>query len=135
MSIPLIVAYKRRKEDINRELAGLLKLEWHSTIVDGESDLTSCVCGYGPAGFWRVQEHCEDCNPDFTADPVSLLRLMMKRADWEKFLQLTGWMYFDKDTDAPIYYIKTDFITDTTGRLAQAALEWLTAHRTEGGER
>jgi hypothetical protein len=104
--------------DINKELAELLGLRWYEATegIDPEDDWKFIGDDSMAATMWGVLD-----NPDFTADTVSLLRLMMKRADWEKFLQLTGWMYFDKDTDAPIYYIKTDFITDTTGLLAQAA--------------
>jgi hypothetical protein len=131
-------AGKERPKDINRELTGLLWLCWHepNNPVKYEEIWLCKHCGVNILNIPSMQNSDTQftyINPDFTADPVSLLRLMMKRADWEKFLQLTGWMYFDKDTDAPIYYIKTDFITDTTGLLAQAAWDWLTAHRTEGG--
>jgi hypothetical protein len=57
--------------------------------------------------------------PDFTTDSgkIELLRLMMIREDRIEFFK-----YLDK------WWIPTnweDLMTDTTGRLAQAACEWL----------
>jgi len=92
--------------DINRELAELLGLCWHEPIPD-----ICCKCGSR-----------EPFNPDFTTDPgkIELLRLMMKRDDWPKFAHYVG----THNGAFPL-----DLITDTTGRLAQAAVEWLRKER------
>jgi len=60
--------------------------------------------------------------PDFTTDSgkIELLRLMMKRDDWPKFAHYVG----THNGAFPL-----DLITDTTGLLAQAAVEWLRKER------
>jgi hypothetical protein len=60
---------------------------------------------------------------DFTTDSgkIELLRLMMKRKDWPEFLDKVGWCSrWEKHS-----YLYIDYLTDTTGKLRDAALEWL----------
>jgi hypothetical protein len=96
-------------KDINRELAERLGIPRHRT---------------GKAGYCEVCGHhsCFEKNPDFTSDSgkIELLRLMMKREDWPEFCGL--WAGCEMMGN---FYIHIDYITDTTGRLAQAAVEFL----------
>ena len=89
----------------NRELAKLLGLCWHQ------------MERIHPGGIFK---RCYKClkpesegikQPDFTSDSgkIELLRLMKDKGQW-----------------FPIWNLE-DLLMDTTGRLAQAALEWLTA--------
>jgi hypothetical protein len=92
--------------DINKELAGLLGIpinQWKTKGMDGKMHLHS--------------------NPDFTSDSgkIELLRLMMEREDWDAFL---AYLYIHQTEDSGMEAM-AKYITDTTGRLAQAALEWL----------
>jgi hypothetical protein len=110
------------KEMINKELAGLIGLCWHEPLPHKGLDLTTpCICG---------SYNCNSAaNPDFTSDPgkIELLRLMMKREDWSKFLftinKVAGITVWGQN------FIFVRYITDTTGLLAQAAVEWLTAQK------
>jgi site-specific recombinase len=95
--------------DINKELAVLLGLCWHEQV-----DRNTMEC-----------KHCHESmlfpwqrNPDFTADSgkIELLRLMKTRECLKEFL-----MYLC-DVGTLSY---TDYLLDTTGLLAQAAVEWL----------
>jgi hypothetical protein len=103
-------------KDINRELAERLGIPRHRT---------------GKAGYCEVCGHhsCFEKNPDFTTDSgkIELLRLMMKREDWSKFLftinKVAGITVWGQN------FIFVRYITDTTGLLAQAAVEWLTAQK------
>lgn len=81
------------------------------------------ICSVGPTLL-----HCE-CGskgqinvPDFTSDTgkVQLLRLMMEREDWDAFqirINVVGKTKYG--------HIWIDYITDTTGKLRDACLEWL----------
>jgi hypothetical protein len=88
--------------DKNRELAELLGLCWH--------------------------EYDQWSNTDFTTDPgkIELLRLMMERNEDSDFLK-----FATENQQTYALYVLQDLIVDTTGRLAQAALEWLTAQKEE----
>jgi hypothetical protein len=110
--------------DINRELAELLGLCWHE-FNDNPEQCSKC-------GKWFRGYYVDSPNPDFTTDPgkIELLRLMEKRADWPEFL----WFLWDKEgIQIGVVYkafisnkgIPHIYITDTTGRLAQAAVEFL----------
>jgi hypothetical protein len=101
--------------EINKELAGMLGLCWHEWADDGEC--YKCTLYVGPFGVHPDR-------PDFTTDSgkIELLRLMQKREDWPKFAHYVG----THNGAFPL-----DLMTDTTGRLAQAALEWL---RKEAGD-
>jgi hypothetical protein len=101
--------------DINKELAGLLGIPRHRT---------------GKAGYCEVCGHhsCFKHNPDFISDAgkIELLRLMMKREDWPEFCNSIGHSYATKKIpSSAYYYIWMVYILDTTGRLAQAAVEFL----------
>jgi hypothetical protein len=120
--------------DINRELAELFGLFWHerSDPQDGRL-IVWCTCGwesgYKYDQFEELEKHCKEENPYFTSDPgkIELLRLMRKRGDWGEFWELL----YQEQGFHPNFWVF--YLTDTTGRLAQAALEWLTAQK-EGRE-
>ena len=101
----------------NRELAERLGICWHEVATVG----------------W----HCSKChapmsipisasNPDFTspAGIVLLLNKMKEREDFKSdFIHVVG--TFMKNDWSDNGAIPIDLITDTTGKLAQEALDWL----------
>jgi hypothetical protein len=101
--------------DINRELAELLGV-LHEVVID--RDFPNALCACGATGCLKI-------TPDFTSDPgkIELLRLMMKREDWSKFLftinKIAGITVWGQN------FIFVRYITDTTGLLAQVAVEFL----------
>ena len=119
----------QERNEINKKLAGLLNQCWHElekrargTLVEHYEDdciypLYTCTkCGrkaYREGFDWT----------DFIAHPTLVLKEMLKREDWPRFLDSVG--HFD------FFYhehqlIVVDYILDTTeGSLAKAAIEWL----------
>jgi len=93
--------------DKNKELAELLGLCWHE-------------CNY------TVCDYCTE-NPDFTSDAgkVQLLRLMMERDDFEDFFDHIKGSFYNQIHLRKENMIPLDYITDTTGKLRDACLEWL----------
>jgi hypothetical protein len=103
--------------DKNKELCELFGLCWH------------------PGGVWYdgKQYICEKCkqgvdenatNIDFTSSDgkIELLRLMKEMDNWGEFLLDNGAISkYGRHLDC----IQIDLITDTTGLLAQAAVEFL----------
>jgi hypothetical protein len=108
------------KMDINRELAGLLGICWHNTVVHDNRFGWLCRCG---------KYKCEQSNPDFTTDSgkIELLRLMEKHLTEEG---LNGnfweWVYCLAQSETkPERVVMTEYMLNTTGLLSQAAREWL----------
>jgi hypothetical protein len=62
-------------------------------------------------------------NPNFTTDAgkVQLLRLMEGKDGWISYIISKGLAWNFRGT----VFINQHYITDTTGKLAKAALEWL----------
>ena len=117
--------------DNNRRLNELLGLCWHEKIdFDDE-----CSCGMqwmGPQYARGINKHLRESNPDYAADPRLLLREMMKRDDWPRFLDSIGGFHsaFAGEDGLPssikwIDSIPLDYILDTTGKLRDLAIEWL----------
>jgi uncharacterized lipoprotein NlpE involved in copper resistance len=102
-------------KELNKELAKLLGLCWH--------DLKQVhPIEYGTLTCMKCGENDPDY-PDFTADAgnVQLLRLMMKHKKYKKFRE----EYLFNDCTTGDVFIPINYITDTTGKLAKAALEWI----------
>jgi hypothetical protein len=97
----------RDHNDLNRELAELLGVphySWKTKGMDGKDYIHS--------------------DPDFISDPRLVLREMRKRKDWDEFfayLLPVGYNLSYRESA----YVLVDYITDTTGLLAKAAVEWL----------
>jgi hypothetical protein len=120
MAFKAVMADKLEAQEINKELAGLLGICWHEmddegfvTLKDGKMFITCKRCNQ----FIDMAE----MNPDFSSDAgkVQLLRLMEGRSDWDEFHCYA--LGVDEDNDL----IPLGYITDTTGKLAKAALEWV----------
>ncbi len=116
--------------DKNRQIAEKLGMCWHKVVdqqpyeIDGVSvgSLFICSCGmklYGEV----VAFHERMSNPDFTSDPgkVLLLREMMKREDWDKFIT-SDYVGLTGSKGRAIY---AKLITNTTGKLRDAVWEFL----------
>jgi hypothetical protein len=105
--------------DKNRELAELLGLCWHE-YDHWEGRKQVCRCG---KELWYFNAPVEWGNTDFTSSDgkIELLRLMFAREDWIDFRDQYITVYGDA--------VPVDLLLDTTGLLAQAAVEWLTAQK------
>ena len=94
-------------EELNKELCGLLGIE---------PKILSVMGGL----MWEY--------PDFTTDSgkVQLLKLMRKRIDWRLFLTfLVHGASWNPENWETSHFNLIDFILDDTGKLEQAALEFL----------
>jgi hypothetical protein len=99
--------------EINKKLAGLLGICWHEKVKITANAEILCFCGrvWFPNGF---SGHCKDNNPDFCTDPRLVVREMMKREGFVAYLE-------ERYSLQDIFC----FLTDTTGKLAVKAIEWL----------
>ena len=104
---------------------------WHQfeyePDYEQETYWTCAICG----------QKTTDCdnhpNPDFTADPVACLEVMMEREDWSAFIQEIGtnavYGYSTIRIGGVIVhgveYVRVDLITDRAGKLADLAHKWI----------
>jgi len=103
-------------EEKNGEICKLLGLPWHEVkeVHDmGMFGYSICICG---------KKDCYEHNPDFSTDAgrVQLLREMMKRDDWEDFLESVGGVnrgfnFAEKTADqiTILYITEPDLLIDT----------------------
>ena len=107
--------------NLNRELHeefGYCWHEWEWSSENGQGAWKCRKCG-------KLSLERND-NPDYVADPRLVIREMMKREDWSAFCDQIGHSYATHETKAAAYdYIYLFYILDTTGKLAQLALDWL----------
>ena len=113
----------------NKRFAELVGICWCEPEYYNE-DIDKChKCGAIYSTGRRSTAH-----PDFAADPRIVLREMMKREDWPEFSNEIGpckhkpdispFNYPPMEASEAVYY---EYILDTTGKLRDAAIEWLEA--------
>ncbi len=83
------------------------------------------LCGVNPTKVENaiVFPGTMDKWPDFAADPRLVLREMMKREDWWKFI-LSIWDDYPTIEESTHRFF-TNYIIDTTGLLRDKAIEWM----------
>jgi len=134
--------YKWATQDMNKDRDIVLELGgcWHERISS-----RLCSCGFVPTGFEIIESHISYNNPDFTSDvgKVQLLREMEKREDWSEFLHsiledhtndgndATGIYFNVPDSWIMLHLFSINLILDTTGKLQDAAWEWLRKEATD----
>jgi hypothetical protein len=98
--------------DRNKRLCELLRVEWHENDYIWEGDR---LVNLSPK------------NPDFSSDPgkIELLRLMDKKDGWLSCAIAKGiaWNFRGE------LFINQEYLTDTAGKFADAALEFLEEKR------
>ena len=102
------------KDALNRALCKELGQCWH------EYDTETLNCIHCKKSMWRKDSN----NPGYAADPRLVLREMMKREDWDSFCDYIGYLDFSED-GYPLRYVRMDYILDTTGKLRDAAIDFL----------
>lgn len=108
----------------NKEMCQLLGIPWHAPRPNPQGKIgeNRCMCGKMYITTKELRFHVsqrEDENPNFIIDPVSLLKELKKREDWEAFI------YFKHDGYDPLKYCFEDYLLDQTGKLLDLALEWM----------
>ena len=82
-------------------------------------------------GKWReypasLDIHGIRTNPDYAADPRLVLREMMKREDWDRFVE---YIYHKQPSDinrlSPYAELVFNYIPNITGKLRDAGIEWM----------
>lgn len=102
--------------DKNRRVAEWLGMCWHEQV---DSQTLECKkCGQGLLFPWQR-------NPDFSADPLALLRVMRERGDWIRFLQTSCKLYptIEETADRILQLLLTP------GALLDAVDEWIKKRR------
>lgn len=114
-------------QDINRRFAKLCGLCWHElTFYPVINDEFCAICSCGKNFRWLpfAHDHERNSNPDFITDPRLVLREMDKHPQGRLFYaSLIYGIGFDEQDDEG--YISRDLMTDTTGLLVKAAIEWI----------
>jgi 50S ribosomal subunit-associated GTPase HflX len=121
---------RKHTKDINRELTELLGLCWHDYQEKSHEEWNVMVCqkcGIETNGLEaQFQKYW---NPNFTTDSgkIELLRLMMKRENADDCIQTQDFLEtIGKSGILNIEdMVRVDLILDTTGLLAQTAVEFL----------
>jgi len=94
--------------DMNKrfaELAGVSCHVWETKGMDG-----------------KMYSHRQ---PNYAAEIREVLKVMRAREDWSLFAPTVGrW-----DGSTAEYFVRDDYILDTTGKLRDAAIEWMEAHK------
>ena len=119
---------QQQKEELNKELCGLLGICWHREAITPSWDI-ECFCGYKTNKTRAFNCHTKKSNPDFTSEAgrVQLLKLMMKIKNYEDFGDL--WFLFAcwDDKENKVYAVPTKYLTDDNGAFAMAARDFLKA--------
>jgi hypothetical protein len=103
------------------ELAGIHLHQWKYWSDDGGTDGFRCECGEGISVSTHTF-HADDYGiPDYAADPVEVLRVLDEKGLLVAFLM-------DRCSDLDIYEVYCLFLKDQTGKLRDAAIEWMEAH-------
>ena len=102
--------------DINEMLCELLGICWHEQVDD--QTLQCKHCGAPMLFPWQQ-------SPDFTSDARLVLREMRKIGKLARFLSWLNAFSFDEDGDMIDNAVPVEFIINTTGLLADKALEFL----------
>jgi hypothetical protein len=105
--------------DINKKLCQHLGICWHEYPLTGRC---ACIkCGYSGS----------DVNPDFTRDPLALLRLMEKREDGNLFFANLMYGVDNVEEIDDDGLIDREYLVNQTGKFANAVLEWFKGRRGE----
>ena len=105
---------QQQKDELNKELCGLLGIEWHELRM-----IWQCTCGICfDDDVNELREHIKRCNSDFTSEAgrVQLLKLMFERKGFDKFIDLMV---------NPYNFIL--YLRDDNGAFARAARDFLKA--------
>jgi hypothetical protein len=111
--------------EINRELTELLGVPRHEIVKWGDEcrRWTFCSCGKRFKSHSAARIHARNLNNFTSSDgKIELLRLMDKREDRVEFVQT---LYLFHQTKRDSIDSILSYITDTTGLLAQVAVEFL----------
>jgi hypothetical protein len=112
--------------NLNRELYEALGYCWHEKHAEYNGEI-ACTCW---ATFRSEEEftlHCKSSNTDYVADPRLVIREMMKKGLLKRFLSSIG---TTTNLDA-LGKMSSLIAIDTTGKLAQLALDWLREQKEE----
>ena len=103
---------------------------FHRDVTNYDSgDVHKCLCGkkyyMSDAGTKAFEEHLNNV-PDYAADPRLVLREMMKREDWDRFVE---YIYHKQPSDinrlSPYAELVFNYIPDTTGKLRDVGIEFM----------
>lgn len=109
----------------DRYIAEKLGFCWHEPVYGNIYHPFLCSCGEDWRDEKYVLDHCHDANPDFAADPLRLLREMHKQRGWYEFLAKSLDHYQQEYGQDVLHDFAGYYLLNTTGRLRDAAYEWL----------
>lgn len=101
-------------DDINRRLHEALGKCWHEVIAIATSRFGYAESPICKCGAWN----CQVPNPDYCADPRLVIEAMREREKFKEFIYFVLGPYGD-------VFNLLDLIMDTTGKLRDAAIEFI----------
>ncbi len=109
--------------DPNRRFAELAGLCWHEPQFVTLGGITKHKC----KKCLKVVRHI-GFNPDFAADSREVLKVMREGKDFHKWIAKMNGLSLDEDGTLIDNAIPVGLILDTTGKLRDAAIEWMEEH-------
>jgi hypothetical protein len=106
-------------------LAELLGICWHDPLPFFATGGFRCDCGDTFSYADDAIRHQNKLNTDFISDPRLVLVEMAGKLKFFESVGIVKWVGEHIMTQRPVAYIRMDYILDTTGLLAKAAVEWL----------
>ena len=106
--------------NLNRELHEALGYCWHEKHAEYRGEI-ACTCWATFKSEEEFIQHCKSSNPNYKAEPWLVIREMKKKGLRKRFLSSIG---TTTNLDA-LGKMSSLIAIDTTGQLAQLALDWL----------
>jgi hypothetical protein len=110
-------------KETNKRFAELAGICWHELKFNNDLDICArCSCGKEFRWLPFAYEHEITANPNFCPNPLLVLEVMLKRADWPKFI---SWLFDEYVAFEQVPFWIERYILDKTGKLAIKAIEWM----------
>ena len=114
--------------NLNRHFAKLCGIPWHSHVSQKMMDdlnYSTCSCGNSFPSVASLYSHIKRKNPNFISDPRLVLREMDKHPKGKLFYAKLIYMGDDVEAIDDDGLISRHYLTDQTGMLVKAAIEFL----------
>ena len=119
-------------EQLSKKFARLARIPWHEIVgiypCDEDGSRFTCFCGV-ELSERSIESHIKELNPDFT-DAREVLAVMEKHPQGKLFfaslIYKENYEAIDDDGNIPRHYV-----TDHTGLMLKAVVEWMEVRRDE----
>jgi len=106
--------------NLNRKLHEAFGYCWHEKHAEYRGEI-ACTCWATFKSEEEFIQHCKSSNPNYKAEPWLVIREMKKKGLRKRFLSSIG----TTTNLGALAKMSSLIAIDTTGKLAQLALDWL----------